>query len=525
MLEAVAFLCGAAVMALEMTGSRILAPHLGSSVLVWTALIGVIMAFLSAGYWMGGKMADKDPSPKKLAFIIIAGAFCVLATVLFHAGILSKIGAMDLNREYAAMLAATLLFGPASLLLGMVSPYVVRVALEVRSIPVDKAGALVGRFYAISAIGSIMGTFAGGYYMISYMGSRQSLYFLASMLMGVALVALLSGRISLRRARLAALLPLAGICLTAFFWHGQYTLEAAQRASGNFAIDTRYSYLEIANHKYIGGEARFLYTPPDLTQSAMSLNEPNTLLLQYTRAFALSWQIKQDAQSFLMLGGAAYSVPRYLLDTRKDISIDVVEIDPGMTALAREYFNLEDDPRLAIYHEDARSYLNRYAVKAEKPRYDVIMSDTFSSVYNIPFQMSTVECAQSIHDSLNDDGVCIINVLSGVSGPKGRLLNAIRASFDEVFAEVRVFPLNASSPESVQNIMIVAAKKPGVIPGAKELAAAGLNPALPDHIAADEFNMSMQMLNSEWRIMLVGDTPPLYDDFAPVELYSLPLMN
>lgn len=524
MLEAVAFLCGAAVMALEMTGSRIMAPHLGSSVLVWTALIGIIMAFLSAGYWLGGKLADKEPSAKKLALLIAGGAFCILATALFQHGILGGVSRMAIQREYAAMLGATLLFGPASLLLGMVSPYVVRVAIEVRSVPMARSGALIGRLSAMSAVGSILGTFAGGYYMISYLGSRQSLYFLASMLMGVALVALFSDRLTLRRERLTALFPLVGICLSIFLWHGQYKLEAAELAGGNFSVDTRYSRLEI-NEGYDARaqHLRLLSTPPELTQSAINLNDPDSLVLEYTKAFALAWQIKPDAKRYLMLGGAGYSVPRYLLSSRNDISLDVVEIDPGVTALAREYFHLRDDPRMTIHHDDARSYLNSYAAREDGPGYDVIMGDTFSSVYNIPFQLSTVESAQRIHDALDDEGIYIGNILSAVTGPKSKLLNAIRASFDEVFEDVHVFPLHSQDPGSVQNVMLMALKKPGSLPTAKQLENAGLNKALTSARAADEFTTALRMLQNEWRIVLVGEVPPLYDDFAPVELYALPL--
>lgn len=512
-------------MALEMTGSRILAPHLGSSVLVWTALIGIIMAFLSTGYWMGGKMADKNPSNKKLALIIVGGAFCILATAIFQEGILKTIGTMTVRREYAAMLAATLLFGPASLLMGMVSPYVVRVAIEMRGVQVEKTGSIIGRFSAMSAIGSILGTFAGGYYMISYLGSRQSLYFLATMLMFVALIALLSDKITLRRRRLTVLMPIAGLCLSAFFWHGQYQLEAAQLTSGNFGVDTRYSHLQISQGLDARGRhLRLLSTPPELTQSAMNLERPNDLVLDYTRAFALAWQIKPEAGNYLMLGGAGYSVPKYLLSTRgQELRLDVVEIDPGMTALARGYFGLKDDQRLTIHHEDARTYLNRYAAQSEKQGYDIVMGDTFSSVYNIPFQLSTVECAQKIHDSLAEDGIYIGNLLTSITGPKSKLLNAIRGSFAEVFAEVHIFPLSMQSPESVQNVMLLALKKPGTLPTAAQLQAAALNTALPSQNAADEFAQAYHMLQNEWRIILLGDVPPLYDDFAPVELYALPL--
>ncbi|MDL2285419.1 fused MFS/spermidine synthase [Desulfovibrio sp. OttesenSCG-928-F07] len=526
MLEAIAFLCGAAVMALEMTGSRILAPHLGSSVLVWTALIGVIMACLSAGYWLGGKMADKDPSHKKLAVIILGAAFCVLAIAIFQQDMLSNISTMIERPEIAAIAAATVLFGPASLLLGMVSPYIVRVALHSRNIPVEKSGAVIGRFSAMSAVGSILGTFAGGYYLIAWVGSRQTLFMLATSLMIIAFIALISNKVTLRRNKILAIFPIIGLALGVY---GAYLNSADEQKalnSGNFITDTRYSSLLIQegydeNRQHL----RLLSTPPELTQSAMRVDAPTELVLDYTRAYALAWQMRPQANKLLMMGGAGYSIPKYLLKTREKINLDVVEIDPGMTELAKKHFALQDDARMQIFHEDARTYLNRYA-KTGKAEYDIIMGDTFSSVYNIPFQLSTVECAQRVYDSLKDDGVYIGNVLSAVTGPKSQLLSSIKASFDEVFDSVHIFPLDIKDPAKVQNVMLVALKEGSTIPAVKELEAQGMNAVLSKtspQAAADEFATAYKMLNNEWKVFLVGAIPPLYDDYAPVERYALPL--
>ncbi|MDR2502855.1 MAG: fused MFS/spermidine synthase, partial [Deltaproteobacteria bacterium] len=464
MLEAVAFLCGAAVMALEMTGSRLLAPYLGSSVLVWTALIGVIMAFLSSGYWLGGKLADKDPSPQKLALIILAAAFCVLITGLFHQELLSVISVRRSRPEYAAILAAALLFGPAGLLLGMVSPYVVRVALQLRGVPVEKSGAVFGRFSACGAVGSILGTFAGGYYMISWVGSRQSLYFLSSTLIIVAVIALCSNKFNLRRQKILLLPVLFGLGLNL---HAGSTLAQAEKtalAQGNFSMDTRYNHLQIQEGQAADGRLlRVLSTPPQLTQAAMDMHNPLALYLEYTRHFALAWQLRPQAEKFLLLGGAAYSIPKYLLDTRERMHLDVVEIDPVMTALAKSHFNLRDDPRLSVHHEDARTYLNLYAASRAED-YDIIMADAFNSSYNIPFQLCTVEFARRIKESLAADGIYIANILSAVTGEKSYLLRSFRASFEQVFPAVHIFPLYPNNPGMVQNIMLLALKQPDSLP-------------------------------------------------------------
>jgi spermidine synthase len=219
-----------------------------------------------------------------------------------------------------------------------------------------------------------------------------------------------------------------------------------------------------------------------------------------------------------MLGGAGYSIPKYLLRTRPDIRLDVVEIDPEVTELARKYFALADDPRLRIFHEDARTYLNRYRGEG----YELIMGDTFSSAYNIPFQLSTVECARAIHSALSEEGIFISNIISAVAGNKSELLQSIRASFEEVFPEVRIFPLAyPARAERVQNVMLMAFKRRIILPGPDELPERG---SLPEFAVA-ELDTAAFMLRNEWRVRLAQKFPALHDDFAPVERYALAILE
>lgn len=534
MLEIIAFLCGTAVMALEITGSRIMAPYLGTSVLVWTALIGVIMAFLSMGYWLGGKLADRSPSALKLAGIILCAAFSVLCLGYFHRGLLATVAQSGFQAEMAAIVAATILFSPASLLLGMVSPYLVRVALQTRNTPIEKTGAVIGRFSAVSAIGSILGTFLGGYFFISWIGSRMTVYTIASVLMSVAFIALVSGKVKFAGHRLAFAAPFVGLALTAVAVHQETQLEDMRQKMGFVEIDTRYNHLLVytqpsADPRDHARTMRYLSTPPDLTQSAMYVDKPCELALDYTKRFALAWQLQPRSKDFLMLGGAGYSIPKYLLATRRDITLDVVEIDPGMTRTARDYFELKDDRRMTIHHEDARFFLNRNAMNPDGKKYDIIMADTFSSVFNIPFQMSTVECAERMKASLKPDGLVVFNIIASLAGERGQMYQALRATFEQVFPSVHIFPGQPQSPtDSIQNIILVASPQPGRMPTAAELEQAGLNANItPEHAfaAREELTTAMTMLQNEWRIRVASDLPPLTDDLAPVERYAIPLQS
>lgn len=526
MLELIAFVCGAVVMILEMTGSRLLAPHLGASVLVWTALIGMILAFLSAGYFLGGKMADKKPEPKILAAIILLASFLILITGFFHESVLAFLTRAELRPELGASLAAAILFGPASLLLGMVSPYIVRVALEIRKIPVAHAGSLIGRFSALSAVGSILGTFLGGYVLISWIGSSITIYLLAAILFCASLLALISAKLSPKKHLLLFLLPILGLPATFLLARIDQFIARENANQGLVRMDTRYARVEILTGSDITGRTlRILSTPPKLTQSLMYMDAPNDLVEFYTRNFALAWQMKPAAKRFLMLGGAGYSIPKYLFDTRPDIKMDVVEIDPEMTEIAKKYFFLKEYPGLAVFHEDARTFLNREALSAKKnPPYDIIMGDTFSSAYNIPFQLATVEAAEKIHALLKEDGFYVCNIISAAKGEKSGLLAGIKASFEKVFAEVYVFPVAPeASPETSGNQILLAMKEKGSLPSAEILKERGF---LADTYGEDtrwEHALAVRMLETRHPEGLIPELPPLRDYFAPVERYALPL--
>ena len=163
-LEIIVFICGAAVMILELVGSRIMAPYLGTSIVVWTSLIGIILGFLSLGYWWGGKVADQNPSYKMFSFVIFVGAIFVGLIVFIQSMVLNFIQNGITNIYLGTIIATLTLFAVPSALLGMVSPYAVRLKIK----DVTTSGRTVGNLYAISTIGSIVGTFAAGFLLIPF---------------------------------------------------------------------------------------------------------------------------------------------------------------------------------------------------------------------------------------------------------------------------------------------------------------------------------------------------------------------
>ena len=499
MLELIALVSGALVMVLEMVGARVMAPHLGTSVIVWTSLIGVVLACLALGAWLGGRLADRTVSRATLSRIL-AWAGCGSAlTGLFHSVVAGAVAGFVSNLHLAAVACAILLLALPATFFGMVTPYVIRL----RMADLASSGRTVGNLYALSTMGSIAGTFLGGFVLVSWFDSTHILLGTGA---GMLLLSLLAyPRPARARAALLLLVCLGGWAVTSY--------DAFQLAAGGpRTVETPYNHIRInRGQDHSGRDLLCLATDPGRFQSAMYVDDPTGLALPYTRFFALGPALVPDARRVLMLGGGAYSVPRWLLAGRSALDadalrLDVVELDPGMTQVTRDYFGLVDDPRLRIVHEDARTFCNR-----NTEPYDLVFVDVFGSCYAIPFHAGTVEAAGAMRRAVGDRGALVMNVIASLDGEAGKLFQSIHAALSLHFAEIHVFAVtDPADPDLIQNLMLVAlpAKRPDL---AGILAGSSKDPALAAFLAS--------------RVTApVPAIPPLRDDFAPVERYSLALM-
>lgn len=487
-LEVTVFVCGAVVMIYEITGSRLVAPYIGTSTYVWTSLIGVILAALSAGYWLGGKTADRRPDVKILASVIFLAGGAVGVTILFKDAVLSLVGASPLILEIKALLAAFVLFAPASVLLGFVTPYAVKLKMSA----IADAGKTVGRLYALSTVGSILGTFLAGFFLIPFVGTARSLYLIAAALIGLSL---LLAPFALTRTNLI-LIILFGFGI-AFNEIKSYYLAAAHDFH---EIDTEYNTARIFTtvDERTGRRIRNLTIDPNVTQSRMYLDS-DELVSEYARYYHLARHFRPGFQNALMIGGAGYSFPKEFLKTYPEAGMTVVEIDPQMTALARKYFRLKDDPRLNIIHEDGRTFLNR----APSAEYDAVLMDAFGSLFSVPFQLTTLEAVREIDRVLKPDGVVIFNVGGALRGPASRFLQAEYATYKQIFPQVFVFKVNSEkSDEEVQNLIIIAAKS-----------------EKPVSLSSPDAEFA-RLFAHLYRNEIPSDHPILTDELAPVEYYN-----
>jgi len=488
MLELAVFACGAAVMILEMAGARILAPYLGSSLVVWSALIGVILASLTAGAWWGGRLADRRPEPRLLAGIILLAALAVAGTALAKTMLLDFLLNYTTGPRLSAVAANLLLFAPAAALLGAVSPFAVRLTLA----SAERAGSTTGRLYALSTAGSILGTFLAGFVLLPAMGNTSLLFLVALTLAGSALC------VSRSRVRPAA----AAAALILLLWTGMAAYGAHLELLGVYDLDTAYSRILVHHSRdpRNGRDTLVMSTNPRRVQSAMYLDDPGELVLDYTRFFALAGRFAPRLERVLVLGGGGYSAPRRLLADHPGLAVDVVELDPGVTDLARRFFGLADLPGLTLFHEDGRTFLNR-----DHPPYDAVLVDVFDSHYVPPFHLTTLEAVRRVRALLAPDGVVMVNCIAALRGPASALLRAQAATWAAVFPAVEAYALEApDNPGLAQNVVLVVRPTPD-------------RPA-----ARAETPEEARLLAGRSGLDLDGATP-LTDEFAPVERLALAL--
>lgn len=484
LLEIVVFVCGAVVMIFELVGSRVLGPYFGTSLFVWTSLIGIILGSLSFGYYLGGKIADKQCSFKSLSLIIFLAAISIGLMVSIKDFWLIVLQSSFRDIRTSSVLASLTLFLPASVFLGMVSPYAVKLKLN----NLNTSAQTVGNLYAISTSGSIFGTFLAGFYLIPHFGTNRLLIILSITLIIISLAL---------SAKKGTWIKLSVFAIVVIGWFVISGLNYMLPKSGFIDVDTAYNRIWIYNRiDYRTNKIVKMMGINNENNSSMFLDS-DELVNEYTKYYHLVKHFNPNFKKTLMLGGAGYSYPKDFLHKYPEATIDVVEIDPKVTELAKKYFRLEESPRLTIYHEDGRVFLNK-----TQEKYDAIFGDAFNSLHSLPYQLTTKEAVQKKYNILNDDGVVILNIISAIEGEKGKFLRAEYATYKSLFPQVYLFPVTSSGNGNiVQNIILVALKSE------KDQTFNNSDPKLNEY------------LQHLWKRTVDADIPILTDNFSPVAYY------
>lgn len=473
-LEITVFTCGAVIMILELVGSRLLAPYLGTSLYTWTALIGSVLASLSFGYYYGGKLSRNNPQVSTLSKIIIGGAIAIAAIGPLKDILISIVLSVTSDLRLASLLASILLFTPASFLLAMVSPYATRLAIK----SVESAGEIAGRLSAVGTMGSITGTFLAGFVLITLLGINHILTLLALILAILALV--------LYREKLTKqLLVLAAILIVT---------QLLSLTSSNVYLyegDTPYSHVRI----FDGKDTRYFQLNKEL-HSAVYLNSSDPVF-PYSKAFLELAKLHSNPQTTLLIGGGGYTLPDDVLTLFPNATMDVVEIDPDVYELSKKYLGYKDNDRVGNFLEDGRTFLNR-----SDKKYDLIFMDAYTSFYSLPYQLTTQEAVNDLASQLNPNGLLLINIISGMQPNDSLLLQAEYTTLKNTFPYVTILPLKGpdGSVNNVTNLIIVASKEEVDLTSVVSQNSNLFVGSVPEYLTAQT-------------------VPALTDDYAPVDHY------
>jgi spermidine synthase len=529
---AAVFISGAALLSVELAASRVLAPYFGNSLFVWGALIGVVLAGLSAGYALGGLLVDRYPSVRLLEGAIALGGVAVLAVPLLDERVLRLVLDLDPGPRLDPLLASVLLFGPASVVLASVTP----IAVRLRARSAERFGGTAGNLFAVSTLGSITGTFATAFFLVPEFGTEEVLglaaasLFVAVVVLGafgraviVAVAALAAAGLSVVVAFAAA--PKSGETLSdveAANWSPLYRSRGYgyldtrdPRAAVDppnlrrvYAEDTRYHRLSVVED----GTTRYLRFDNSL-QSAMYVREPFRTRYRYTDFFHLGLAYAPRARNVLYVGLGAGSSPKQLWRALPEVTIDVVELDPRVVDVGYRYFNVPRDPRLRVHVGDGRRFL------AESPkRYDVIVIDAFFADA-IPFHLVTTQFLQLARRRLTPGGVVVTNVIGALEGTGSRLFRSIYRTYKTAFPSVRVHPAILAGDrgdDAYRNLILVAGDS--AAPQATLLAERWDRIRREHPLAPD---LRKPILDRHDAAIKVSDVPTLTDDYAPTDALLL----
>ncbi len=491
------FTSGMTSLAVEMGASRLLGSVFGTSNLVWANVIGLMLLYLTVGYFVGGRWADRSPHPQTLYRILVWGAFLsglipLIARPILHAAASAVIN-IDAGLVLGSFASVLVLFAIPVTLLGTVSPFAIRLAIT----DVSSAGKTSGRVYAISTVGSILGTFLPVLVLIPELGTIRTFLVFAGVLFVIGLIGLWRERGA--RALIYLWMPAAVAVIALLVLNGTPLRSPLVGATLLYEAETPYNYIQVqedsAGNRYLflnEGEGVHSQWNKDIYEYGRTWDY--FLAAPYFNAAPFA---PSDVHSLAIVGLAAGTIARQYTHVYGDVPIDGIEIDPGIVAAGDKYFEMDTMPNLSVYVEDGRYMLN----KLDK-QYTVVGIDAYRPPY-IPWHLTTVEFFEEVRRHLTDDGAVVINV--GRTSTDRRLIDALTATLLQVFPSVHAMDV----PQSFNTVLVATVQPTSDANLAANLAAL---PADAAPMLRDTLTLTAQTLVPTQASQLV-----FTDDRAPVE--------
>ena len=442
-LGAACFCSGAAMMVIEISAARLLSPLFGNSMYTWTALIGVILiAFSAGGYW-GGRLADRRAGLDVLGWLLAGVAvltYSIPALSNWFGPAFAKGGLIDGPVMFSLFLLAI-----PGMLLGAVSPAAVRL-YSLTSADAHIGGA-AGTISMLGSLGSFVGTFLSGFFLLGSFGVRSIFIGTATLLLALGIVAfVLAGQGRKHMLQLLVAASITALC-------GMFTQPTpAEGVTVIYEHESFYHRIQIVEDG--AGPARRRLLKLDSTHEGGMQPETGALVLPYQHFWRLGMLPERPIKSALFIGAGAFGMPEEVSRLFPEASVDVAELDPAVIEAGRKYFKLDEHPRVIAHAGDARHFVRTHSDK----KWDLIFGDAYNGRHAIPAHLTTQEFFQLISDRLTPEGVYLMNVITSVQGSKSELLASMLATLKQVFPHIEVFALSGQRDEP-QNIILMASHK------------------------------------------------------------------
>jgi len=497
----VVFFTGLVVLAVEVLAVRILAPYFGNTIFSFSSVISVILAALSAGYWYGGRMADKRPESSVFYRLVFASGLSVLAVHIASAFLLPVFAAF-LPLTYGPLIAAFVLFFFPAFVFGLLSPFVIKL----RSVQLvgHGIGTISGEVFFWSTCGSIAGSLLSGFYLVPIVGVQAAMLLLGASTACIGLVGMrLHGGIIGPPLIVLFSAATASSLVASAHLSGMYAADA----NVLFAEDGRYERIVVLDTVWNGVPGRILQL--DRSYSSGTSYPGGEPLFEYMRYYALYKHTSAKLSRALVLGAGTGSIATALAREYPGAIIDIVDIEPRLFSLAHTYFLMPENERIRTHEADGRLYL-----RSSKDTYDLIFADMYSSLYSVPWHVSTREHYQLVYDRLADRGMYIGNYIAALDMAPPSLFGSHLRTLHDVFDDVYAFAVDSPESADPQNIILVATK--GDVPLMDHLSQDTLPTGDPDEFARHLVPYDAAALEQ---------FVPYTDDRAPVELHTAELLR
>jgi len=485
----VVFVTGACILVIELAALRVLTPFFGNTIFSATSVITTILLSLSVGYYIGGRISDKHPKEHLFYLIILSSGILVLLMYILILILIPSI-AYSLSITTGPLIVSLILFLVPSLLLGMLSPYVI--TLQKIKSPKDGIGKVSGNVFFVSTLGSICGSLLTGFYLIPHFGAKQIILATGFVLIAVGGVGYF---IKGKNTPLQIIVIVVSVLAL--------SINSLSSSSRNiiYSKDGFYTNLRIVDLTLDDRPAR-VFLQDSSFASGMYL-DGDDLAFEYLRYYELYKLTMEDLENVYIIGAGTYSLPKAFVNENDRVIVDVVDIEPGLEELAKKYFDLPDNDRIVTHITDGR----RYLYDSDKS-YDVIFGDVYFSLYSIPSQFTTVEFFELARSKMSDEGMIVINVIGSLDEKKNEFLLSEMKTFAEVFPNNLFFATEDLVSEGPQNFVFVGSRSEKNL---KDL----WSDSQFDSLAGDLLEISDEKLD---------DYLTLTDNFAPVDYMNAKIL-